>query len=334
MLSRRLPPNPRGSTRSRRWRISPHPAHHLFARQHGVASLQQLQSTGRQPQPTSSRLEASRRHRSLINAAYRTPECPARRADPLCRRLPRPPDIVVAGPDRRTIVGIPAAPARSTDPCPRTTGEPSVDRCDGWCRTEPHAFHDRRRDPTPGRHQRHLTSPNGVRPRRWLSPDDLLSVIEQAIHDGRITDDEMYAVAVDWISLARALGADSTSSNSTDASQAAPPSLTPRCVVAARTRATPAYGVSSASTRSNSPATAPLGSTSPCPTLRWAIEVDVHPVHGETNGRLSDRRDDAAATPTAGRSPASTVRPTSSDFDATIARVADEHQTSTPSAIA
>ena len=31
------------------------------------------------------------------------------------------------------------------------------------------------------------------------------------------------------------------------------------------------------------------------PKVRWAIEIDIHPVHDETIGRLRDRRRDAAA---------------------------------------
>lgn len=128
---------------------------------------------------------------------------------------------------------------------------------------------------------------------RTLPPADLLSVIEQAMHDGRLTPDEMRRVAVDWISprrpwLRRYLGVlDRRVSGG--AAESHYEVMLGDALTAAGIRGLvrqfvidlPGYG----------PARFDLA----VPRLRWAIEVDVFPTHQETAGRDADSWRDRAA---------------------------------------
>lgn len=128
---------------------------------------------------------------------------------------------------------------------------------------------------------------------RHLSADDLLSVIEQAMHDGRLSNAEMRAVAVDWISPQRKWLR--TYLRQLDRRIAGP---------AAESR--PEVDLGQALERAgvvglvrqfeiDLPRCGRARFDLAVPKLRWAIEVDVHPVHEETAGRKSDQRRDAAA---------------------------------------
>ena len=128
---------------------------------------------------------------------------------------------------------------------------------------------------------------------RHLDADSLLSVIEQAMHDGHLDEAAMRAVAVDWISpqrpwvwsylrqLDRRLSGGAAESHPEVVVATALGAAGVRGLVRQHELKIPGYG----------PARFDLA----IPRLRWAIEIDVFPTHDETIGRARDRRRDAAA---------------------------------------
>lgn len=296
-------------------------AHGLFATQHGVASLHQLQSSGLGRNQLK-RLEASGAIVRLINTVYRSPSVPLDELTRCAAVCLAHPTIVVAGPTAGRLWGFRRLPPdrRVHVLAPRASHPVAAD----WLvpyRTE--AFHAGDVIHRPDGVNVTSRARTALDLARWLSPESLLSVIEQAIHDGRITDQEMHAVAVDWISsqrpwvrtylvqLGRRLAGGAAESH-------------PEVRVAHALRNAGVRGLVQQY---------PIDLTGygrarfdlAVPELRWAIEVDVHPVHGETNGRLSDRRRDAAATADGWAVTRIARASYELDFDATIARVADEH---------
>ena len=268
-------------------------AHELLARQHGVASTQQLLDSGLSaataPPPPAVRQDLE----LVLRGAYRTPSAPdteLARALRCARLAPTSPS-----PARQPGGSGDSAGSRPTigSTCSRhrraTRRSP-----DGWCRTEP-----MRATITTS-----LERDDGIRITsrartafdlaRWLGPDDLLSVIEQAAHDGRLDDGDFLDVAADWLSprrpWARAFlqaldrrlpgGRRRVASRGPRRRRSGPGR-------SARARA-PASNRTPRSRRAS-------GSTSPIPELRWAIEVDLHPRHRETMGIASDTRRDRAA---------------------------------------
>lgn len=160
---------------------------------------------------------------------------------------------------------------------------------------------------------------------RFLGDVDLLSVIEQAMRDGRHCDEEMRRVAADWVSprrpwlrrflwlLDRRLaGGHAESHHETvlgDALVAAGVSG----LVRQFPIDLPGYGRAFFDLAA--------------PELCWAIEVDVFPTHLESAGRASDRRRDAGANElgwTVTRVDESCFGPT---LEATVARLVDIHRT-------
>lgn len=128
---------------------------------------------------------------------------------------------------------------------------------------------------------------------RILGPDDLLSVIEQAMHDGRLVDDDLRDVAVDWLSpqrrwartfllqLDRRIGGGAAESHPEVVVGEALAEAGVRGLVRQFEVDIPGYG----------PARFDLA----IPKRRIAIEIDIFPTHDETIGRLRDRRRDAAS---------------------------------------
>lgn len=128
---------------------------------------------------------------------------------------------------------------------------------------------------------------------RWLGDLDLLSVIEQAMHDGSHTVEEMRAVAVDWRSprrrwLERYLSALRRVLPGRPAESHDEVRLGAALAAAGLTGLErqylvdlPGYGIARFDLA--------------VPDRRWAIEVDGFPTHRETAGRRQDRRRDRAA---------------------------------------
>lgn len=158
---------------------------------------------------------------------------------------------------------------------------------------------------------------------RWLHDRPLLSVIEQAASDGHLTDDDLRAVALDFMSPrrpwlrrylvqvgARLRGGAAESHLETllgDALRAA--GL--RGLVRQQPIDLPGYG----------PARFDLA----IPRLCWAIEVDGHPTHLETEGRRSDRRRDRAAAELGWHVTRVTGPQVRDDLDATVRVLVNAH---------
>lgn len=266
-------------------------AHQLFARQHGVASVDQLRSSGLSRRSIE-RLEELGAIELVLRGTYRSSSVELDdlgRCAAVC--LARP-NTVIAGPtagrlwgfrrlsrDRRVHVIAPPAsnPAIANWVAPyRTSAIRSgdiIERTDGIRVTT--------RQRTAFDLARHLEA------------DSLLSVIEQAMHDGRLDEQEMRAVAVDWISpqrrwvwsylrqLDRRLSGGAAESHPEVIVATALATAGVRKLVRQYELRIPGYG----------PARFDLA----IPRLEWAIEIDVHPSHDETLGRARDHRRDAAA---------------------------------------
>ena len=128
---------------------------------------------------------------------------------------------------------------------------------------------------------------------RFVSPTDLLSIIEQVIRDGDLGDDELRGVAVDWMSTQRPWirrflelldgrlhGGPAESHGETVLGDALAAAGVVGLVRQYRIDL-PGYG----------PARFDLA----VPSVRLAIEVDLHPTHSETDGRRRDAARDVAA---------------------------------------
>jgi len=128
---------------------------------------------------------------------------------------------------------------------------------------------------------------------RQLRNDDLLSVIEQAMHDGCLTEADMWAVAFDWISPGRPWIQRFAIQLERRLSGAAAESHPEVRVGLALQRA----GVVGLVRQFDLelPRHGRVRFDLAVPDLSWAIEIDVHPRHAESAGRRADRRRDAAA---------------------------------------
>ena len=269
----------------------PAAAHRTMALQHGVVSSRQLRAHGLSTRQIH-HLAQTGQLTHLERGAYASPSVfpdELGRCAALC--LARP-DVAIAGPtagriwnfrhvaaDRRIHL---IAPPRS-----QPASRPSV----AIYRTA--AIHD----------DDIVRRPDGIRVTsrartaldlsRHLSPDRLLSVIEQAMRDGGLCAGDMRRVAADWMSpqrpwLRRYLeqldrriaGPAAESKPEVDLGQALRAAGVPGLVRQFEIEL-PGYGHARFDLA--------------VPRVRWAVEVDVHPVHTETLGRRSDQRRDAAA---------------------------------------
>jgi hypothetical protein len=265
----------------------------LLARQHGIAAHHELLAAGL----TRHGIHALCRAENLIpvlKGVYRMPALPFNHAARCAAVCAAHPDVAICGPaagrlwgfrclppDRRIHVIAPprSQPTIESWVVPYRTAairtEDRIRRSDGIVVTS--------RERTALDLARHL--PNDL---------DLLSVIEQAIRDGGVSDAAMRAVAVDFLSArrpwltrflllldGRLSGGAAESHHEVQLGDA----LAAAGIVGLERQLRidlPGYG----------PARFDLAVPSMC----WGIEVDVFPTHAETAGRRSDRmRDEAAA---------------------------------------
>ncbi|MEM9517235.1 MAG: type IV toxin-antitoxin system AbiEi family antitoxin domain-containing protein [Actinomycetota bacterium] len=269
----------------------PATAHQLFARQHGVAATTQLLEAGlhRRQIETISRCGDIR---LVIRGVYQTPSVQLDgfgRAAAVC--LARP-DVVVSGVTAGSIWGFRRLPpdARTHVIAP-PSANPAIARWVVAYRTD--AIHA----------ADIITRRDGIRITtrertafdlaRALAPDDLLSVIEQVMADGHADEHELRRVAADWLTPRRPWAY--TFLDQLDRRLAGGPAeshLEVRFGDALRSRGVrgvvrqfpielPRYGAARFDLA--------------VPHLTLAIEIDGHPVHGETGGRRNDRRRDRAA---------------------------------------
>lgn len=270
--------------------LTPH-AHELLARQHGTVSVEQLLATGLSLREVR-HLQRSGDLELALRGAYRTPSAPVTEVSRCAAVCLARPDVAIAGPtagrlwglrrlpvDRRIHVIAPRAsqPAAARWVVPYRTD--ALHDCDVIERTDGIRVTSRAR--------------TALDLARWLGPDDLLSVIEQVVHDGRLSDDDLLAVAVDWLSpqrpwvrwflhaLDRRLPGGPAESH-------------PEVRVADALHNSGVHGL----TRQHPIELPGYGSARfdlAVPALRWAIEVDLHPTHRESLGMASDQRRDRAA---------------------------------------
>ena len=245
-------------------------AHDHFARQHGVASVGQLLDSGLGHRQIE-RLERDGAIDLVLRGVYRSRSV---RLDELGRcaavcLLRR--DVVVAGPTAGRIWGFRRLPLdRRVDVIGPPASQPTIS---SWVRVyRTAAIHD----------HDVVERPDGIRITtrqrtafdlaRDLGPDDLLSVIEQAMHDGRLHDDDLREVAVDWLSprrrWARTFLLQLDRRIAGGAAESHPEVVVGEALAAAGVRGLVA------SRRD---------------------EIDIFPTHDETIGRLRDRRRDAAS---------------------------------------
>jgi hypothetical protein len=266
-------------------------AHALLARQHGVASTQQLLDSGisqRQLQ----RLQHDGGLELVLRGAYRTPSAPITELSQCAAVCQARPDVAIAGPTAGRLWGFRRLPPdrRIHVLAPRASN-PAIARWVVPYRTDARHEHDVvERDDGIRVTSRARTALDLA---RWLGPDDLLSVIEQAAHDGRVDDDEFLAVAADWLSprrpwarkflqaLDRRLPGGPAESHPEVRVADALGHAGVRGLVRQHCVRLPGHG--------------DVRFDLAVAELRWAIEVDLHPRHRETMGIASDTRRDRAA---------------------------------------
>lgn len=128
---------------------------------------------------------------------------------------------------------------------------------------------------------------------RRLRDADLMSVMEQAMHDGRSGHDRLWEVAEPWLSPRRPWARRYVALLARRV-QGGPAESHPEVLVGARLVDAGVYGL----TRQHQVELPGHGSARfdlAVADLLWAIEVDVFPTHRETVGAASDRRRDRAA---------------------------------------
>jgi hypothetical protein len=196
-------PAPSSDFRSRRFdvvHLTRH-AHELLARQHGVASTQQLLDTGLSARQLR-HLQQSQDLELVLRGAYRTPSAPdtelARCAAVCAARS----DVAIAGPTAGRLWGFRRLPSdHRIHVLAPPASNPAIARWVVPYRTDARHDHDVvERDDGIRITTRARTAYDLA---RWLGPDDLLSVIEQAAHDGRLDDGDFLDVAADWLSPRR-----------------------------------------------------------------------------------------------------------------------------------
>ena len=262
-----------------------------FASHHGIASASDLESAGLSPHTIRS-LATDGVLQQVLRGAYRLPSVPLDELVRCTAVCVAHPDVVICGPTAGRIWGFRRLPA---DRRIHVLGPPgSRPTIATWVipyRTV--AFH-----PEDVRFRRDgivVTSRQrtALDLARTLNPTNLLSVIEQAMGDGKLTDDDMRRVAVDWISpqrpwlraylqvLDRRLEGGAADSHYEVL-------LGDSLIAAGLSDLVRQFSI-------DLPEYGPARFDLAVPKLRWAIEVDVFPTHNETAGRRSDAWRDASA---------------------------------------
>jgi hypothetical protein len=296
--------------------------HRLFATQHGVASVEQLLAAGATRRQVK-RFEEAGAIVAGLRRTYRSPSVPFDEPARCAMVCLANPDLTIAGPTAGRLWGFRRLPAdRRIHVIAPPASNPAV--ADWVVPYRTAAIHD----------QDVVERDDGIRVTsrartafdltRVLDDDDLLSVIEQALHDGGLAEQHMWNTAADWLTpgrpwarrvvrqLHRRLPGRAAESHPEVRVAAA---LARRGVLGLERQweiQLPGYG----------PARFDLA----VPALRWAIEVDVHPTHRQTLGAASDKRRDLAA-----RSIGWSVSRIGAEryechFDSTLDALADEYR--------
>lgn len=270
--------------------LTPH-AHAVFARQHGVASVEQLLQAGMSHRQLR-HLQQSDALELVLRGAYRTPSAPLTEASRCAAVCLARPEVAIAGPTAGRLWGFRRLPHdhRIHVITPRASN-PAIARWVVPYRTDARHEHDI------------VDRGDGIRVTsrsrtafdlaRWLHGDDLVSVIEQAAHDGRLTDDDFLEVAADWLSprrpwaraFLRALDRRLPGGAAESHPEVRVATALRRAGVSGLVRQHPVV----------LPGHGPARFDLAIPELRWAIEIDLHPRHRESAGIVADGRRDRAA---------------------------------------
>lgn len=266
-------------------------AHELLARQHGVASTQQLLDTGLSARQLR-HLQQSQDLELVLRGAYRTPSAPTTELGQCAAVCAARPDVAIAGPTAGRLWGFRRLrPDRRIHVIAPRASNPAIARWVVPYRTD--ARHDAdilQRDDGIRITTRARTAYDLA---RWLGPDDLLSVIEQAAHDGRLDDSEFLDIAADWLSPRRPWAREFLQTLDRRL-PGGPAESHPEVRVAEALGRAGVRGL----VRQHCielPGHGDVRFDLAIPVLRWAIEVDLHPSHRETLGIASDARRDRAA---------------------------------------
>lgn len=296
-------------------------AHSVFARQHGVASVEQLLDAGMSHRGLR-HLQQSGGVELALRGAYRTPSTPVTELSRCAAVCLARTDVAIAGPTAGRLWGFRRLPPdhRIHVLAPRASN-PAIATWVVPYRTEARHEHDIvHRDDGIRLTSRARTAFDLA---RWIAGDDLLSVIEQAAHDGRLCDDDFLAVAADWLSprrpwaraflrcLDRRLPGGAAESHPEVRVAGALGRSGVRGLVRQHHVVLPGHGR--------------VRFDLAVPEIHWAIEVDLHPRHRETSGMASDRRRDRAAAAVGWTTTRITEPQYENRFNETIAEVAALH---------
>lgn len=265
--------------------------HRLLADQHGVIGTHQLHAAGHAERQVR-RLREHGELIAIIRGAYRTPNVHLDELGRCAAVCVARPELTIAGPTAGRLWGLRSLPA---DHRIHTIAPPRSQPAEApWIvpyRTA--AIHER--DIVERTDAIRVTSPARTTfdLARWLRDDALLSVIEQAIRDHRVTAEELYDTAVDWLSprrrwatrfveqLARRIEGGAAESHAEVRTALALVHRGVTGLVRQHRVELPGYGA----------ARFDLALVE----QHVAIEIDVHPSHDEVLGQASDRRRDRAA---------------------------------------
>ncbi len=266
-------------------------AHEVFARQHGVASVDQLVTTGLSDRQLR-HLQTTGDLHLMLRGAYRTPSAPITESTRCAAVCLARPDVAIAGPTAGRIWGFRRLPPdrRIHVIAPRASN-PAITRWVVPYRTDARHEHDVvERDDGIRLTSRARTAFDLA---RWLAPDDLLSVIEQAAHDGGVSDADFLAAAADWLSPRRPWARSFVQALDRRL-PGGPAESHPEVRVADALRGTAVRGLVRQH-RVQLPGHGEARFDLAIPELRWALEIDVHPRHRETLGIAADAARDRAA---------------------------------------
>ena len=262
-----------------------------FASHHGIASASDLKSAGLSSHSIRRLANAGVLHQ-VLRGAYRLPSVPLDEAARCAAVCVAHPGLVICGPTAGRIWGFRRLPAdRRIHVLGPPGGRPTIASWVAPYRTE--AFHPE--DVTSRGDGIAVTSRQRtvLDLARTLTATNLLSVIEQAMRDGQLTEDEMRNVAVDWISpqrpwlrsyleiLDQRVGGGAADSHHEVVLGDALSRAGLHELIRQFSIDLPGFG----------PARFDLA----IPDLRWAIEVDIFPTHSESAGRRSDAWRDSSA---------------------------------------
>lgn len=266
-------------------------AHRHFAAHHGVASIAQLEDCGVN-RHVIRKLEAIGSLELVLQGAYRTPSVELDELGRCAAVCVAHPQAVISGPtagrlwnfrklprDKRVHVIVPphSQPTRSKWVVPYRTS----------------AIH--RRDIVERAHGIRLTTRERTAYdlARLVSSVDLTSIIEQAMHDGQLTNDEMVAVATDWLSPRRSWARRFV--EILERRGSGRPAESHYEFVLGETLLNVGVKGLERQHHIELPGYGAARFDLAVPSLKWAIEVDVFPTHRESAGIAADSRRDAAA---------------------------------------